>query len=81
MGFISTSKYVFIDIYSFEIIKNFILVKIKLDGHELPNVLPEHLVPPSKRHLITNGNSSGGNASLYPTIGGGGGEHNTTDDS
>lgn len=29
-----------------------ILVKIKLEGHELPTVLPAHLVPPSKRHLI-----------------------------
>lgn len=28
------------------------LVKLKLDGHELPNSLPEHLVPPSKRKLF-----------------------------
>lgn len=25
------------------------LIKIKLDGHDLPNNLPEHLIPPSKR--------------------------------
>jgi len=28
------------------------LIKLKLDGNELPNVLPEHLVPPSKRQLF-----------------------------
>jgi hypothetical protein len=28
------------------------LVKLKLDGHELPNTLPEHLIPPSKRKLF-----------------------------
>jgi hypothetical protein len=42
-----------------------LLVKIKLDGHEIPNVLPDHLVPPSKRHLVT---SSSGNNGMYPTI-------------
>lgn len=26
------------------------LIKVKLEGHELPGKLPEHLVPPSKRH-------------------------------
>jgi hypothetical protein len=56
------------------------LVKIKLDGHELPSALPDHLVPPSKRHLIANGSPSGGNTSLYPTIGGSG-EQNTNNDS
>lgn len=25
------------------------LIKVKLDGNELPNSLPHHLVPPSKR--------------------------------
>lgn len=25
------------------------LIKIKLDGHELPNTLPDHLIPPSKK--------------------------------
>lgn len=30
------------------------LVKLKLDGHELPNALPNHLIPPSKRKLFPN---------------------------
>lgn len=34
------------------------LVKLKLDGHELPNSLPEHLVPPSKRKLFPSLDSS-----------------------
>ncbi len=46
----------------------FLLVKIKIDGHEIPNVLPEHLIPPSKRHLANNASSSSGNNGLYPTI-------------
>jgi len=25
------------------------LIKVKLDGHDIPSELPEHLVPPSKR--------------------------------
>lgn len=25
------------------------LINVKLDGNELPNVLPDHLIPPSKR--------------------------------
>jgi hypothetical protein len=55
------------------------LVKIKIDGHELPTVLPEHLIPPSKRHLAANESPTSGNASLYPTIGGG--ENNNNADS
>lgn len=27
------------------------LIRIKLDGHELPTSLPDHLVPPSKRFV------------------------------
>ena len=27
------------------------LINIKLDGHDLPVVLPNHLIPPSKRDL------------------------------
>ncbi|KAH0627701.1 hypothetical protein JD844_003824 [Phrynosoma platyrhinos] len=27
------------------------LIKVKLEGHELPNELPSHLIPPSKRKL------------------------------
>jgi len=53
------------------------LIKVKIDGHELPTVLPDHLVPPSKRHLVVNGSPGGGNAGLYPSIGG---EQNTNDD-
>lgn len=41
----------------------FSLVKIKVDGHELPTVLPDHLIPPSKRHLV-----SGGSNGMYPAI-------------
>lgn len=25
------------------------LIQVKIDGHELPNELPSHLIPPSKR--------------------------------
>lgn len=34
------------------------LIKLKLDGHELPNALPEHLVPPAKRKLFPSLNTS-----------------------
>lgn len=34
------------------------LVKIKLDGFELPNSLPDHLVPPSKKKIFPNLNAS-----------------------
>lgn len=27
------------------------LINIKLDGHDLPSELPDHLIPPSKRFL------------------------------
>jgi hypothetical protein len=27
------------------------LIKIKLEGHDLPSEIPEHLIPPSKRDL------------------------------
>ena len=30
------------------------LIKIKLDNHDLPNELPEHLIPPSKRPDATS---------------------------
>jgi hypothetical protein len=42
------------------------LIKIKLDGHEIPNVLPEHLYPPSKRHLAPS--PSSGNNGMYPSV-------------
>ncbi|CAF0817740.1 unnamed protein product [Adineta ricciae] len=45
------------------------LIKIKLEGHELPTTLPDHLVPPSKRHLISNNNTNTTTTSgIYPTI-------------
>ena len=34
------------------------LVKLKLDGFELPNTLPDHLIPPSKRKLYPSLNTS-----------------------
>jgi EH domain-containing protein 1 len=37
------------------------LIKLKLDNFELPNALPEHLVPPSKRKLFPSLNSSSSN--------------------
>ncbi|BFZ12041.1 hypothetical protein BsWGS_15080 [Bradybaena similaris] len=30
------------------------LLKIKLEGHDLPNTLPDHLIPPSKRDLAAS---------------------------
>lgn len=39
------------------------LVKVKLDGHDLPFVLPAHLVPPSKRRAAPNGTTAGQNRS------------------
>lgn len=32
------------------------LINVKLDGNELPNVLPEHLIPPSQR--LNNGDAN-----------------------
>lgn len=29
------------------------LIKIKLEGHDLPNTLPDHLIPPSKRECTS----------------------------
>lgn len=37
----------FLDIEEFALAMH--LINIKLDGNELPNVLPEHLIPPSHR--------------------------------
>ena len=34
------------------------LVKLKLDGFEIPNTLPEHLIPPSKRKIFPTLNSN-----------------------
>ncbi|KAH9492705.1 3-hydroxyisobutyryl-CoA hydrolase [Bulinus truncatus] len=30
------------------------LIKIKLEGHDLPNTLPDHLIPPSKREGVAS---------------------------
>lgn len=34
------------------------LIKLKLDGFELPNTLPDHLIPPSKRKMFPSLNNS-----------------------
>ena len=41
------------------------LIHIKLDGFDLPEDLPGHLIPPSKKHRLSlsNGGSGGGNSS------------------
>ena len=38
------------------------LIHIKLEGFDLPEDLPDHLVPPSKKHRLslTNGRNGGG---------------------
>lgn len=38
------------------------LVKLKIDGHELPNTLPDHLIPPNKKKLFPNLNTSSASA-------------------
>jgi hypothetical protein len=35
---------------------------LKLEGHELPQDLPKHLVPPSKQDLAAN------DAQIYPAL-------------
>lgn len=37
----------FLDVEEFALAMH--LINVKLDGNELPNSLPEHLVPPSQR--------------------------------
>lgn len=37
----------FLDVEEFALAMH--LINVKLDGHELPTVLPDHLMPPSKR--------------------------------
>merc|ERR1719412_2720073 len=40
------------------------LINIKLDGFDLPEDLPDHLIPPSKkRHLVNGRNGSSGSGS------------------
>ena len=35
------------------------LINVKLEGYDLPDELPEHLIPPSKKSpILTNGNVS-----------------------
>lgn len=31
------------------------LINIKLDGYDMPDDLPEHLIPPSKKQALMNG--------------------------
>ena len=35
------------------------LINVKLDGFDLPDDLPVHLVPPSKKRVIANGRNGG----------------------
>ena len=35
------------------------LINIKLDGFDLPDDLPNHLIPPSKKRLFNGGGASG----------------------
>jgi len=37
------------------------LINLKLDGHELPEELPRHLIPPSKKETVESG--------IYPKLG------------
>lgn len=37
----------FLDLEEFALAMH--LIKVKVEGNELPNILPDHLVPPSKR--------------------------------
>jgi len=36
------------------------LINLKLDGHELPAELPNHLIPPSKKEMVETG--------IYPKL-------------
>ena len=51
------------------------LIKIKIDGNEIPTTLPSHLVPPSKRELVsgrtqivTDGDSDAGGAAAAAEV-------------
>jgi hypothetical protein len=62
------------------------LIKLKIEGFEVPNILPDHLVPPSKRKLFpalktSTSNLSNGNLNTSGTTtnGGGGGVNNDSD--
>ena len=44
------------------------LVKLKLDGFEIPNALPEHLIPPAKRRLFPTLNSADANPNTITHI-------------
>ena len=41
------------------------LIQIKLDGNEIPNVLPDHLIPPKKRLLKVDSSHSKSDPSLF----------------
>lgn len=36
------------------------LINLKLEGHEVPNELPRHLIPPSKKNNLSD--------TIYPTL-------------
>jgi len=38
------------------------LIHVKLDGFDLPDNLPDHLVPPSKKRLLNGGSVSDGDS-------------------
>ena len=40
------------------------LINIKLDGFDLPDDLPNHLIPPSKKRLFNGGGASGSGSGL-----------------
>lgn len=48
------------------------LINLKLEGHLLPEVLPSHLVPPSKKNYalkkVDDNNSLNTSETMYPTL-------------
>lgn len=44
------------------------LINLKLQGHEVPEKLPQHLIPPSKKSLTPPEDNSP-EATIYPSLG------------
>lgn len=49
------------------------LINLRLEGHTLPDILPKHLVPPSKKHLVISqkvddANSLNASETMYPSL-------------